>query len=64
MTVARAVSLGLQLCDGLRHLHGYGVVHRALLPDHLWIAHSPTVDSLTIGLPRFGQTIDSVRRDT
>jgi Protein kinase domain len=58
LTVARAVSLGVQLCEGLRHLHGYGVVHRALLPDNLWIVPSAPADLLKIGLPRAGQTTD------
>ena len=50
----RALALGLQLCEGLVHLHGHGVVHRALLPENVWIAESPAADSLKIGLPRSG----------
>jgi hypothetical protein len=55
LTVARAVALGLQLCEGLRHLHRHGAVHRALLPENLWVA----ADVLTIGLPRIGPTADT-----
>ena len=54
LTVRRALSLGLQLCEGLIHLHGHGVVHRALLPDNVWVAQSSGADVLTIGLPRLG----------
>jgi eukaryotic-like serine/threonine-protein kinase len=53
LTVPRALSLGLQLCEGLRHLHGHGVVHRALLPENVWVARSAPADLLKIGLPRF-----------
>lgn len=59
MTVARALSLGLQLCEALRHLHGYGVVHRRLLPDNLWVSASSSADLLTLGLPRIGPTAES-----
>jgi hypothetical protein len=59
LTVARALSLGLQLCEGLRHLHGHGVVHRALLPENVWFARTPAADLLKIGLPRIGQTTDT-----
>ncbi len=45
LTVRRALSLGLQLCEGLVHLHGHGVVHRALLPENVWVAESPAMDS-------------------
>src|SRR4051812_527258 len=38
LSVARAVALGLQLCEGLQHLHRHGAVHRALLPENLWVA--------------------------
>jgi hypothetical protein len=55
LSLARALSLGLQLCEGLRHLHGHGVVHRALLPENLWVTRSPGADLLKIGLPRIGQ---------
>jgi hypothetical protein len=55
LTVARALSLGLQLCEGLRHLHGHGVVHRALVPDNLWITQASSGDLLKIGLPRTAQ---------
>ena len=30
LTVPRALSLGLQLCEGVRYLHGHGAVHQAL----------------------------------
>jgi serine/threonine-protein kinase len=60
LTVARALSLGLQLCEGLRHLHGHGVVHRALLPENVWLARTPAADLLKIGLPRFGQATAAV----
>ena len=59
LTVQHALALGLQLCDGLRHLHGHGVVHRALFPDNLWVGPSSGGELLKIGLPRFGQTADS-----
>jgi hypothetical protein len=59
LTVHRALSLGLQLCEGLQHLHRHGVVHRALLPENVWLARSPAADLLLkIGLPRIGQTAD------
>ncbi len=38
LPVPRALSLGVQLCEGLQHLHGHGVVHRALLPENIWMA--------------------------
>jgi hypothetical protein len=59
LTVPRALWLGLQLCEGLRHLHGHGVVHRALLPENVWLAQPPAVDMLKIGLPRIGLTTDT-----
>ena len=59
LTVPRALSLGLQLCDGLRHLHGHGVVHRALLPENVWVSQSPVADLLKIGLPRLGHVTDT-----
>jgi hypothetical protein len=55
LTVPRALSLALQLCEGLRHLHGHGVVHRALRPDNLWVTQAAGTDLLKIGLPRMGQ---------
>jgi hypothetical protein len=54
LTVGRAVSLGLQLCDGLRHLHRHGTVHRALLPENVWVGESPAAELLKLGLPRIG----------
>jgi serine/threonine protein kinase len=59
LTVPRVLWLGLQLCEGLRHLHRHGVVHRALLPENVWVARSPTVDLVKIGLPRIGQPTDT-----
>ncbi len=59
LTVSRAVTLGLHLCEGLRHLHGYGVVHRALTPENVWVVPSGAADLLKIGLPRMGQTTDT-----
>ncbi|MES1207339.1 MAG: serine/threonine-protein kinase [Pseudomonadota bacterium] len=58
LTVRRALSLGLQLCEGLVHLYGHGVVHRALLPENVWIAESASSDLLKIGLPRSGHASD------
>ncbi|HXJ19222.1 MAG TPA: serine/threonine-protein kinase [Polyangia bacterium] len=63
LTVARALSLGLQLCEGLRHLHGHGVVHRALVPENVWIGQTPSADRLTIGLPRLGPASSTARPD-
>jgi hypothetical protein len=57
LTVARAISLGLQLCEGLRHLHGHGVVHRALRAENVWVALSAGGELLKLGLPRVGQTV-------
>ncbi len=56
LTVTRAVSLGLQLCEGLRYLHRHGAVHRALVPDNVWVVQWPATDLVKIGLPRMGQT--------
>ncbi|MES1207290.1 MAG: serine/threonine-protein kinase [Pseudomonadota bacterium] len=53
LTVPRALSLGLQLCDALAHLHRHGVVHRALLADNLWVDHPTASEVLKLGLPRF-----------
>ncbi|HVT08110.1 MAG TPA: serine/threonine-protein kinase, partial [Polyangia bacterium] len=58
LTVRRALSLGLQLCEALQHLHGHGVVHRALVPDNLWVGPSPSLEVLKLGLPRFGPPAD------
>jgi|SRR5579871_573408 len=52
LTVTRAVSLGLQLCEGLRYLHRHGAVHRALVPDNVWVVPSPMSDLVKIGPPR------------
>jgi serine/threonine-protein kinase len=52
LTLRRALSLGLQLCEGLRHLHGHGVVHRLLLPENVWVSG----DALKIGVPRIGSS--------
>ena len=60
LTVRRALALGLQLCEALQHLHGHGVVHRALVPDNLWVGPSPAADVLKLGLPRFGPPADRV----
>jgi serine/threonine-protein kinase len=54
LTVTRAASLGLQLGEGLRHLHRHGVVHRALRLDNVWVTQSPLGDQLKLGLPRIG----------
>jgi serine/threonine-protein kinase len=62
LTVSRALSLALQLFEGLRHLHGHGVVHRALLPENVWVARTQTGDVLKIGLPRIAQTSDVAAR--
>jgi serine/threonine protein kinase len=60
LTVARALSIGLQLCEGVRYLHGYGAIHQALLPENVWVTQSPAGDLLLkIGLPRIGLTTDS-----
>jgi serine/threonine protein kinase len=59
LPLPRVLSLGLQLCEGLRHLHRHGVVHRALLPENVWVARSPAADLLKIGLPRIGQPTDA-----
>jgi hypothetical protein len=56
LAATRAVSLGLQLCEGLQHLHRHGVVHRALLPENVWVARSTAGDLLKIGLPRISYT--------
>jgi hypothetical protein len=56
LTVARTVSLGLQLCEALRHLHGHGVVHRALSAENVWVTQLGGADALKLGLPRIGQT--------
>ena len=58
LTVGRAVSLGLLLCEGLRHLHRHGVVHRALRPENLWVAEAPPSDLMKIGLPRLDHSKD------
>jgi hypothetical protein len=59
LSVSRAVSLGLQLCEGLGHLHRHGAVHRALLPENVWLIQSPEGEHLKMGLPRVGQTTDT-----
>src|SRR5262249_397617 len=47
--------LGRQLCRGLSHLHGRGLIHRDLSPDNVWLderhkAHIGDFDSaITIG---------------
>jgi hypothetical protein len=59
LTVPRALALGLQLCEGVRYLHGHGVVHQALLPENGWVTKSPAGDVLKIGLPRIGLATDA-----
>jgi hypothetical protein len=56
LTVTRALSLALQLCEGLGHLHRHGVVHRALLPENVWVVPSPTGEVLKLEPPRMGQS--------
>jgi len=58
LTVTRAVSLGLQLCEGLEHLHRHGLVHRALLPGNVLVTQSPAADLLKLGPPRIGPATD------
>jgi hypothetical protein len=58
LTVTRAVLLGLQLCEGLEHLHRHGLVHRALLPGNVWVTQSPAADLLKLGPPRIGPATD------
>ncbi len=56
LTVAAALALGLQLCEGLRHLHRHGVAHRALLPENVWATETPAGGRLKMGPPRIGHT--------
>jgi hypothetical protein len=63
LTVTRAVALGLQLCEGLAHLHRHGMAHRVLLPEDLWLAPSPAGDLLKIGLPHIAETQEDDRTD-
>jgi hypothetical protein len=58
LTLPRALSLGLQLCEGLRHLHGHGVVHRALVPENVWCS----AESLKIGVPLISSAARSDNR--
>ncbi|HEX4460738.1 MAG TPA: protein kinase, partial [Polyangia bacterium] len=56
LTPARALRLATQLLEGLRHGHAYGVVHRELGPDKIWLsgnANAPDhVKILDFGLAR------------
>jgi hypothetical protein len=56
LTVARAVGIGLQVLEGLRHLHAHGVVHRALTADNVVLGTSLTGDAVWVGPPQMGVT--------
>jgi len=51
----RAISLLIEICKGLGHLHGSGIVHRNLKPSNMMINKSeeePDIKILDFGLPR------------
>jgi hypothetical protein len=55
LSVARAVTLASQVLEGLRHLHGHGLLHRAISAENVWVDRSLSGDTVKLGLPRVGR---------
>jgi serine/threonine protein kinase len=65
-----ALSLGMQICEGLRVAHQAGLVHRDLKPENILFTHRPFVEGMPpptlkladFGLARTGRSIEEVHR--
>ena len=53
---ARVVDLGVQVCAGLQHAHGAGLVHRDIKPGNLLLGESGTVKIADFGIARAAET--------
>src|SRR5512143_3422105 len=61
LSIARAVRIARQLCEGLGHAHSHGFVHRDFKPDNILVVGEP--GSETARICDFGLAI-SVNEDT
>lgn len=63
LTPEEAVSIAVQVCDGLAEVHARNIVHRDLKPSNLFIVRrsdgSPLVKILDFGISKWGADLDA-----
>ncbi len=60
MPSRQAISLAVQVCQGLEHAHSAGIIHRDIKPSNLMLTISGTIKILDLGLalPIDSQSLD------
>ena len=63
MTRSRAVLIGSQVLEVVRHLHAHGVVHRDVTLENVLVIESPAGDQVRLSPPGLGLAGGAARRD-